>query len=211
MLKVSELEKAVGGLSNPSKMPGFSYGIPASECLLGSILRQKTGSTCSKCYALKGMYVFPCVKNAQARRLKILRENLPAWTQNMVALLSRKLEKREKVFRWHDSGDLQSVAHLGAIVEIARALPSVKFWLPTRERGMVAEWRKANGTLPRNLVVRVSAAMVGQNPPSIEGTLSSTVGYYDGIQCPAYSQGGQCGECRMCWNPHIHSVNYPLH
>jgi len=31
---------AVGGLSNPSKMPGFGYSLPAEKCGAGSKLRE---------------------------------------------------------------------------------------------------------------------------------------------------------------------------
>jgi hypothetical protein len=31
-MKTSEALKLVGGLSKPSKMPGWAYGIPAKEC-----------------------------------------------------------------------------------------------------------------------------------------------------------------------------------
>ena len=210
-MKVSELEKEVGGLSKPSKMPGFAYGIPAQDCILGSILRRKAGSVCHKCYALKGMYVFPCVKKAQARRLNIIRTDIVSWMLAMTELISRKLAKREKVFRWHDSGDLQSLEHLTAIVSIAMELPTVKFWLPTRERGMVADWQRMHGAFPRNLVVRLSATMVGQSATPLAGVLSSTVGAGEGHACPAYKQGGQCGDCRACWNPSVASVDYPLH
>ena len=53
-MKTIDALKLVGGLSKPSKMPGWAYGIPAKECKTGSKLRQVKGSTCEKCYALKG-------------------------------------------------------------------------------------------------------------------------------------------------------------
>jgi len=59
----------VGGLSKPSKMPGWAYGLPAPECKTGSKLRDIPNSTCSGCYAMKGCYVFPVVQAAQYRRL----------------------------------------------------------------------------------------------------------------------------------------------
>ena len=58
-MKTSEALKIVGGLSKPSKMPGWAYGLPAAECKTGSKLAQVPGSVCSGCYALKGCYVFP--------------------------------------------------------------------------------------------------------------------------------------------------------
>jgi len=214
-MKVSELAAMVGGLSEPSKMPGFAYGIPAQACKLGAILRKKKGSVCFSCYAFKGMYVFPVVKNAQAKRLKILLSDMFAWKRAMVSLLEKKYARKvgdERVFRWHDSGDLQSVEHLSAIVEIANLLPSIKFWLPTRERKMVTEWLSSGKSFPANLVVRISAAMVGQENGTLPtGTVGSTVGANTGHACPARNQGNACGDCRACWNPNVKSVDYPLH
>ena len=214
-MKVSELAALVGGLSEPSKMPGFAYGIPAQACKLGAILRKKKGSVCFSCYAFKGCYVFRVVKEAQARRLKILLSDMFAWKRAMVSLLEKKYRRKtgdERVFRFHDSGDIQSVEHLSAIVDIAKLLPSIKFWLPTRELKMVREYLSSGKTFPANLVVRISAAMVGQETgPLPEGTLGSTVGANTGHACPARNQGNECGDCRVCWNPKVKSVDYPLH
>ena len=57
-MKTQEALKLVGGLSKPSKMPGWAYGIPAAECKTGKKLQNVEGSTCYGCYALKGCYVF---------------------------------------------------------------------------------------------------------------------------------------------------------
>ena len=102
-MKVSELEKLVGGLSKPSKMPGLSYGTPAARCQVGSILRNVIDSVCSKCYARKGMYVFSNVRAAQEKRLNILLANLDSWRDHMIALLEKKYAKKtgaDRVFRW---------------------------------------------------------------------------------------------------------------
>lgn len=212
MQTIKALEQAVGGLSNPSKMPGLSYGIPAVRCKVGSMLRGIKGSVCSKCYARKGMYVFRNVQTAQARRLEILSSNVWTWAENMKELLSRKYAKREKVFRWHDSGDLQGPEHLSAIVWIAKNLPDFAFWLPTKEYALVRSWVREHGEFPSNLTVRISAPMIGrENLAAIPGTVGSTVGVGSGFQCEAYSRGGECGPCRACWKREIPSVNYPQH
>jgi hypothetical protein len=54
-MKSNEALKLVGGLSKPSKMPGWAYGIPAKECKTGKKLQNIEGSTCYNCYALKGL------------------------------------------------------------------------------------------------------------------------------------------------------------
>ena len=54
-MKTSEALKIIGGsLSKPSKMPGWSIGLPAKECKTGGKLRNVEGSVCYDCYALKG-------------------------------------------------------------------------------------------------------------------------------------------------------------
>ena len=57
--RIEFLSAIVGTLSEPSKMPTYAYSIPAKYCITGSKLRMIANSTCSKCYALKGRYIFP--------------------------------------------------------------------------------------------------------------------------------------------------------
>ena len=82
-MKTSEALKLVGGLSKPSKMPGWAYGLPAKECKTGSKLVKVAGSTCEGCYALKGCYVFKVVQEAQYRRLASIKHEL--WTGAMAS------------------------------------------------------------------------------------------------------------------------------
>ena len=90
-MKTSEALKIVGGLSKPSKMPGWAYGIPAKECKTGSKLRKVKDSVCYNCYALKGCYVFKVVQDAQYRRLASVKHEL--WTGAMALLINSKKSK----------------------------------------------------------------------------------------------------------------------
>jgi hypothetical protein len=42
-MNTQEALKIVGGLSKPSKMPGWAYGIPAAECKTGKKLQDGAG------------------------------------------------------------------------------------------------------------------------------------------------------------------------
>ena len=53
-MKTEEAWTIVGGLSKPSKMPGWSIGLPAKEFITGAKLRKVKDSVCYDCYALKG-------------------------------------------------------------------------------------------------------------------------------------------------------------
>ena len=57
-------------LSNTSKLGVKSISLDANKCKTGSKLAKKKGTVCNGCYALKGCYVFPVVKDAMARRLE---------------------------------------------------------------------------------------------------------------------------------------------
>ena len=87
-MKTDQALKIVGGLSRPSKIPGWCYGLPAAECKTGSKLQKVKGSTCSNCYALKGCYVFKVVQAAQYRRLKSIKN--PGWVSAMAFLINSK-------------------------------------------------------------------------------------------------------------------------
>lgn len=205
--KTADLLAIVGGLSKPSKMPGYAYGLSALDCKVGSLLRKVKGSTCGSCYALKGMYSFPVVKNAHKRRMESLSD--PRWVSAMTELISRKA-KKVPYFRWHDSGDLQDVEHLSKIVRIAKNLPGVSFWLPTRENAIVREFLAGN-SFPQNLTIRVSAPMIGRTPEKIAGTVGSSVENPSAFQCPAPKQGNSCMDCRACWNSKVKEVSYSKH
>ena len=46
-MQTKEALKIIGGrLSKPSKMPGWSIGLPAKECKTGGKLQQVKGSVC---------------------------------------------------------------------------------------------------------------------------------------------------------------------
>ena len=200
-MKTIDALKLVGGLSKPSKMPGWAYGIPARECKTGSKLVKVKGSTCEGCYALKGCYVFPVVQAAQYKRLDSIKH--PGWVKAMTALIN---SKKSKFFRWHDSGDVQSVKHLAKIFEVCRRSPDVQHWMPTREAWVKPYLSRA----PKNLVIRFSMPMVDQEAAASWPHTSTVVSGY-GRTCPAPDQDNACGSCRACWDPSVRNVAYGKH
>ena len=200
-MKTIDALKLVGGLSKPSKMPGWAYGIPARECKTGSKLVKVKGSTCEGCYALKGCYVFPVVQAAQYKRLDSIKH--PGWVKAMTALIN---SKKSKFFRWHDSGDVQSVKHLAKIFEVCRRSPDVQHWMPTREAWVKPYLSRA----PKNLVIRFSMPMVDQEAAASWPHTSTVVSGFDRT-CPAPDQDNACGSCRACWDPSVRNVAYGKH
>lgn len=212
-----------GSIGFPSKMPGTSYGIPAQACQTGAKLHAVPDTVCSDCYALKANYQYPSVKTAQARRLAAITN--PQWVPAIVSMLRKahgldggpvhKSVADPGWHRWHDSGDLQSVAHLAAICDVARRTPELRHWLPTREVSILSAFYAAGHIRPSNLMVRVSATKI-DGAPSARFAHTSSV--YDKAAprpgahvCPAYTQGGKCGSCRACWSFEVSEVAYPRH
>lgn len=202
----------IGGLSTPSKMPWYGWSTPAKDCVTGSKLRQSKGTVCSSCYAMKGFYVMPVVKQALERRLNAL--NHPQFVEAFALVLNtlydrQKRKPREDRFRWHDSGDLRDVNHLIAINEIAKLTPRIRHYLPTREFAIVKRFK---GEFAPNLFIRMSFPLIGGK--LMNSVLDqATVGRdndKDTFQCPAVKfQNNKCLSCDACWKRG--DVNYPLH
>ena len=199
-MNTKEAWALVGGLSKPSKMPGWSIGIPAKECKTGKKLRQIKNSVCEGCYALKGCYVFAVVQAAQYKRLEAISH--PDWVLAMSTLIN---SKKPDVFRWHDSGDVQDVQHLEKIFEVCELTPSKRHWMPTREAWIKDHMHKA----PANLVVRFSSPMIDQGP--VKSWANTSTVSTKSRSCPAPDNNNECGDCRACWDPLVKNIEYGKH
>ena len=200
MLK-KEARKITGGLSAPNKMPGPSINLPAWNCITGLKLQAVKGSVCAGCYAMKGRYRFPNVREAMDRRLAALQD--PRWVDAMVVLIDK-----EPFLRWHDSGDLQSVQHLKNIFEVCNRTPETRHWLPTREAKILKLMDP--DIIPPNLIIRMSSHMIDQPPVKFWPWTSTVTSGHD-ASCPAPKQGNKCGSCRACWNRSVPTVSYGKH
>ena len=202
-----------GGLTQTSKMPCQSYSLPTIACITGFRMREIAGSICSDCYADKGNYrkYSNNIEPAQHARLESINDEL--WVDAMVVSIGA-----DKYFRWHDSGDIQSIEHLEKIADVARATPHCMHWLPTREYGIVSAFT-AQYDVPDNLIIRLSA-MFTDRPVVVPKTLQNVAGVAVsnvhskkaiGTACNAPRQNGECRSCRACWNRKVAAVSYSIH
>lgn len=212
---IKEAKEITGGLSDTEKLPCKSINLPARACRTGLKLRKIKGSVCSKCYACKGRYVFKSTQDALMRRLKAIGD--PNWVEGMKALIAAQ---SPDFFRFHDSGDIQGVKHLEKIMLVVQGLPETKFWLPTLEHGLVAEYF-LDRPVPANLSIRLSTAMLDGKPSALALKLMGKSGFGatvaateagKGYKCPA-TWGGthKCGDCRTCWDSKVKTVIYKKH
>jgi len=205
---IKQANEATGGLSRPSKMPCPAYSIPAETCKTGAKLVDVKGSVCNGCYAMKGRYrqFAKTIKPKLFERYqKLFNEQ---WIEGMVLLINKRCSNG--FFRWHDSGDIQSIEHIRRIVMVCKKTPEVMHWIPTREFKLVKQYIKKYGSFPNNLIVRLSAHMVEGKAPSIQNLPTSTVSASN-YNCPAYKQENRCNDCRKCWSKSVKNITYKLH
>lgn len=204
---VQTANEKIGSLSTPSKMPGYSWSIPAKYCVTGSKLAEIEGTPCSKCYALRGRYRFPNVEAAQQERLHRW-ATAQDWVEWMSARLLH-LSYKHEYFRWFDSGDLQSISMLQNIIKVCNNTQDfVKHWLPTQERGIV---RQCADNIPSNLCIRISSTKLNEVQQStIVGIPTSSISN-EQWTCPSYQQDDKCLNCRACWDKTQQHVIYRLH
>jgi|WetSurSiteA1Bulk_404760.scaffolds.fasta_scaffold00002_48 hypothetical protein len=241
-LTYGQAHAITGGLSNPGKMPGYGYSLPAWRCHVGSVLHKIAKNVCHNCYARAGRYLFPNTATNTTKRIDSISH--PHWAPAMatqIAYHARKINYRGKevkphvLFRWHDSGDLQSPEHLEKIAEVARMTKDhdVKHWLPTKEYKHLDKWLEAGKRLgkkdhelvPENMVIRVSHPSVDERATSLYKKYSHIPGisfasvtddeHFSGHTCPAGKQDGMCipkdgsPGCIKCWDRNTKDINYP--
>jgi len=188
-----------------TKMPGSTFAICAFACVTGSKLAKVKGSVCEQCNMRRLQKIRPSVDQGYKTNLfKWQVSNTSNWIAAMVFQIKRYAA--DGYHRWFDSGDLQSMEMLLGIAETARQTPEVKHWLPTKEYSIYTKYLKTN-TLPTNLIVRVSAAMI-DGKPSKAFQNTSTVHRNNeplGFECKG---GNTCGPCRACWDKKVENVSY---
>ena len=219
MIKTLKVAQEIAGkmsISN-SKMPGSTFPTSTTKCPTGQKLAKVPGSVCEQCYATRIEKIRPTVaagwlKN-WTKTMRTLASDPAQWVEASAYQINHYHKRTgELCHRWFDGGDLENKAMLQSIVDVAKATPDFRHWLPTKEKKLIRAYLK-NNTLPDNLVVRVSSAMIDQGP--LSGFRNTSTVHRDqdpvGHACPAKYQGHSCGNCRACWDPTVPNVSYPKH
>jgi hypothetical protein len=215
-------------LTTTSKMPCASWNLPAGKTCPGARKCNNAiglASICQGCYAdNRGNYRYTNVKNAMDLRLSwITKEDATRVVCYLTAAVYTScIVSGEWLFRGHDSGDLFSEAYISQWVRVAKNLPEVDFWFPTREwvRESQVHALRQLGALP-NVALRPSAVAFNAPAPIIAGFAYGTSVYSDldlakehgHAICPAVEYAGSCREakCRKCWTDKNLTICYPYH
>jgi hypothetical protein len=145
---------------------------------------------------------------AQEKRLAAWKDDID-WPELMAIRLL--IKQSQKVFRWFDSGDLQSVKMLEDICKVCTYTDGyLRHWLPTQERKFLKE---CTCDIPENLNIRVSSTQLEQKQDAKDYTNSFVVKEPNvfAYTCPSKNQGGKCKECRACWDRNVSHVAYLQH
>jgi len=186
-----------------------------------------------------GKYCESCKKACYAVRTAIYRQNscLRSWARNTVILRNdpEKLKRAikeicikmvAKYFRFHVSGEFESVEQIKLYCDICRDSPEVTFYVYTKVFDLFAEYILIYGALPVNFVVNLSIWYDNLERFYCEFSKSHTPGeletvkkhfsrfglfiYDDGAadlrnikHCPAVDENGHetgltCAQCRRC-------------
>ena len=224
MTKLQEAYKMTGGVSDTSKMPCYSWGIPTSTCRRAKqLMVDEPNSICGSCYAMKGAYNWANVDNAYRCRYNSWK-SLPQqeWVNYMVTILDSQKVSKSGYFRWFDSGDIQSLSMIYQLIQIAERTPNMKHWVATREYKYID--RTMTEYIPDNMVFRLSHTNVDELDEVVSKTVddknineSAVVSTKDlkltpkQFTCPSIYQHGECLDCRACWNSKVKQVAYVLH
>jgi hypothetical protein len=197
-------------LSKTSKLGTKSWSLQAIETCPGSVGADgNLVPACSGCYATTGMYHFGPVKAVRADNKQDWQR--AEWVSDMVTAL-----RKDKYFRFFDSGDMYSLDLAEKIYSIAKALPGTKFWIPTRMKKFTkfADVIARMEALP-NVMVRFSSdAVDGTYTKGVHGsTIVPSVDMADSntFVCQAPNQGGKCLDCRACYDKSINMIGYVAH
>jgi len=205
-------------LSNTAKLDGISsFSFEAGKTCKGSIdpLTNKVCDACKGCYAKAGHYHYKVVKTP--RQINLAESKKDEWTTAMIAELDN-----HRYFRWFDSGDMYSVEFAEKLLEVIKATPWVRHWLPTRTwtlpefNGVLEELNK----LPQVTVRYSSGSIKGETVKAKNGSTVIGIDHINKLEegitvCGAYKKGKQktpsCNGCRKCWDKNISQVAYIAH
>lgn len=160
------------------------------------------GVPCAKkCYACKMCRIYPTVRAAYERNLRILRTNSTEYFRQIDSYL-----KSVRFFRWHVSGDIPTAEYFENMVKCAINNSHCEQLAFTKQYDIVNDWISGHGNLPKNLHIIFSLWNENWNTRiSNPHNLPCSAVIFRGQSADEYSNvcGGNCFECACrgvgCW------------
>ena len=176
-----------------SKLGGQIYSIN-----LPPIVTCRSNAPCFKgCYACKGNWLFPNVKNSLQQNLEAYKNN-PALFFESVAAQTALV----RFCRWHSSGDIVDMQYLEGMCKVARKNKETHYLCFTKKYEIINEFLSKGKRIPKNLSIVFSAwsNWIPENPYDLPMTyvygkeFNNELIPKDAIPC-----GGKCETCQACW------------
>lgn len=212
------VSKGNGKLGN---IPGINL-LPGNKPLTNSkgVPYTNISGTCGKhcalclkaCYAVRYMkYHHNSTVKGYATNTYMMR-NEP---EKFLAQIKEYCDKNiVKYFRYHTSGEIESVEQLELYARICREIPDVIFYIYTKSFDILTEWLNKGNDIPENFVINLSEwhGNLKEYAGSAMLDLCNIFAYDDKDSdqsvkslphCPAVDKDGHetgitCAKCRMC-------------
>lgn len=168
------------------------------------ILTCRKNCPCVKdCYALKGRYRFPNVKNNHVHNYNEYLFNPERYFEDIKYAINNGLVSYS-YFRWHAAGDIVDEQYFAGMVKVANELPNTSFLAFTKKFEIINQFLKDGGIIPDNLHIVFSA---WGDSFKIKNPYRFPVAY---VRFPDQSQNknipkeavecsGDCTKCLQCW------------
>lgn len=176
-----------------SKLGGQIYSIN-----LPPVVTCRADAPCFKgCYACKGNWLFPNVKNSLQQNLEAYKNNHKLFFESVAAQTALV-----RFCRWHSSGDIVDMQYFEGMCKVARKNKGTHYLCFTKKYELINEFLSKGKRIPKNLSIVLSAwsNWIPENPYNLPMTyvygkeFNNELIPKDAIPC-----GGKCETCQACW------------
>lgn len=155
------------------------------------------------CYACKGNFLFPNVKESLLNNLNDFLKDSEKFFNDIIEYLNND-DIQFKYFRWFSSGDIVNYEFLKGIVRVAENTSQTQFLCFTKKFNLVNEYLE-NNDIPSNLNIVFSGwdnTFEIENPYNLPTTIVKFKDASRNIDIPetAIQCNGSCKTCKACWN-----------
>ncbi len=176
-----------------SKLGGQIYSIN-----LPPVVTCRADAPCFKgCYACKGTWLYPNVKNSLQHNLEAYKSNPTLFFESVAAQTALV-----RFCRWHSSGDIVDMQYFEGMCKVARKNKDTHYLCFTKKYEIINEFLSKGKRIPKNLSIVFSAwsNWIPENPYDLPMTyvygkeFNNELIPKDAIPC-----GGKCENCQACW------------
>ena len=149
------------------------------------------------CYACKGNWLFPNVKNSLESNLEAYKSNPDLFFESIATQTALV-----RFCRWHSSGDIVDMQYFEGMCKVARKNKETHYLCFTKKYEIINEFLSKGKRIPKNLSIVFSAwsNWIPENPYDLPMTyvygkeFNNELIPKDAIPC-----GGKCENCQACW------------